>query len=377
MKEDYKNIELIDKYLDGKMTADEKAMFENQMDASTKNALENQTVVRKVVKGDRLLSIKEQMIKDLATRGTSNNLWKSFVLGTSLLAVMMGGGYLLWNSSQQMNNSTAENDKEIGKVSPEEGSSSETFSNSENVYTEETPQSTDDVQKFENEVSTQTSSKTKNEATIPTNPNGGLTSNTNDYAEPNVEQLAINEEEELSGASQTNTICNDVAINALVVTIPTCSGQDNGKIIVIENTISGGSGPYQFSIDNKDFQNNAMFSSLGKGSHTISIKDSKGCSLEKSKDVSERIEDCINTDGHATFSPSNNETFNFPIRADNSKVTVFNGKHNPVYTTTIKNKYHSSWDGIQNNGEIAQAGVYIFEVEDPSGNSIKGYLIVQ
>lgn len=364
------------------MSAEEKAAFEQNMNADTKNAIDNQIAVRKVVKGDRLLKLKEQMIKDLSTKGTSNHFWKSFVLGSVIVATIATGGFLLWDStSKNVTADQAETDKSknIGKVSPEGASSSETFSNSENANIEETPQSANDVQNFENETTPDVSIN-KNEATIPTKTNGGSTStsHTNDYAEPNNEHLAITEEEETSEGRQTNTtICKDVAINAIVVTIPTCKGDANGKIIVLENTITGGNAPYEFSINEEAFQKEGLFSKLSKGDHVISIKDSKGCYLEKKRFVSERVEDCINTDGHATFSPARNETFNFPLREDNSTVTVYNNKQQTVFSKTIKNKYHSSWDGIMDDGQTAQAGVYIFEVDAPSGDIIKGYLIVQ
>jgi len=55
---------------------------------------------------------------------------------------------------------------------------------------------------------------------------------------------------------------------------PPFCGLDNGSISILE---SGGSPPYEYSIDGINFQESENFTNLAKGLYTIAIRDSKGC----------------------------------------------------------------------------------------------------
>jgi len=49
---------------------------------------------------------------------------------------------------------------------------------------------------------------------------------------------------------------------------------DNGSL---EITSTGGTAPYEYSIDGTTFQMSNLFTGLGAGTHTITIKDANGC----------------------------------------------------------------------------------------------------
>lgn len=60
---------------------------------------------------------------------------------------------------------------------------------------------------------------------------------------------------------------------------PTCAGATNGSITI---TPSGGSPPYQYSIDNgATWQGNNTFSGLGAGTYTILVRDASGCQVSR------------------------------------------------------------------------------------------------
>jgi gliding motility-associated-like protein len=61
--------------------------------------------------------------------------------------------------------------------------------------------------------------------------------------------------------------------------VSTSCGQPNGQATL---TISGGTSPVQFSIDNAAFQASSAFTDLQAGNHTLIARDNDGCSISQS-----------------------------------------------------------------------------------------------
>jgi len=59
---------------------------------------------------------------------------------------------------------------------------------------------------------------------------------------------------------------------------PDCDGLETGSILV--NSVNGGVGPFQFQINNSDFQDQSNFDALGPGNYNIQILDENACSEE-------------------------------------------------------------------------------------------------
>ncbi|MDO6389863.1 gliding motility-associated C-terminal domain-containing protein [Pontibacter sp. BT731] len=64
----------------------------------------------------------------------------------------------------------------------------------------------------------------------------------------------------------------------------TC-GAANGELTL--TNVSGGTAPYSYSIDGKNFQAAATFTGLLAGSHTITVKDANGCTVAKAFTVTD------------------------------------------------------------------------------------------
>ena len=60
----------------------------------------------------------------------------------------------------------------------------------------------------------------------------------------------------------------------LVTTLDVCFSENNGSIIV--NGITGGLGPYQYSINDGPFQDEAVFGNLSSSSYDITVRDANG-----------------------------------------------------------------------------------------------------
>ncbi|REG98843.1 SprB-like repeat protein, partial [Flavobacterium aquicola] len=79
---------------------------------------------------------------------------------------------------------------------------------------------------------------------------------------------------------ETNVITVNPIVNPVITGITQtqdikCNGDSTGRIVVTVPTT--GEGPYQYSIDGGLYQSSNIFSDLIAGSHTVTVKDSKGC----------------------------------------------------------------------------------------------------
>ena len=63
-----------------------------------------------------------------------------------------------------------------------------------------------------------------------------------------------------------------------------CFGSDNGSVTVVG---SGGTVPYEYSLDGEPFQSSGSFSNLISGSHTITLRDANSCSIPVDVNITE------------------------------------------------------------------------------------------
>jgi len=79
--------------------------------------------------------------------------------------------------------------------------------------------------------------------------------------------------------SQPVTISQPAVLNASVTSqAASCYSLADGKIVI---TVSGGTAPYQYSLDGVNYQVSNSFLSIGAGLYTVYIKDVNGCSITK------------------------------------------------------------------------------------------------
>ncbi|HEX3165624.1 MAG TPA: gliding motility-associated C-terminal domain-containing protein [Chitinophagaceae bacterium] len=79
--------------------------------------------------------------------------------------------------------------------------------------------------------------------------------------------------------SQSVIITQPAALNVTLISqAPRCFGYNDGSIVI---TASGGTGPYQYSLDNISWQGGGMFSGLVAGTYTVYCRDVNGCNIIK------------------------------------------------------------------------------------------------
>ena len=189
-----------------------------------------------------------------------------------------------------------------------------------------------------------------------------LTNNTNYYAT-----------QTLLGCESVNRLAVLVKLETVVVSKlkerkPYCNAS-NGSISVVA---SNGIPKYNYSWSNGD--NDSIITSISKGSYTVNVIDSLGCSAELTIDL-----DCIKKDIPQIITPGGNgknETFELSLPAE-ATVQIFNRWGNLIYTAS---PYHDDWDGKSNQGgtvgsDYLPSGTYFYVIDYKDGEKpVSGYV---
>ncbi|MBX2816551.1 MAG: gliding motility-associated C-terminal domain-containing protein [Saprospiraceae bacterium] len=77
-----------------------------------------------------------------------------------------------------------------------------------------------------------------------------------------------------------------------------CFGDETGEIEVLP---TGGSPPYQFSLDGIAYQSPALFSGLGAGSYVLTLRDANGCIDTVSQDIDQPEQILLQAEGDTTI----------------------------------------------------------------------------
>ncbi len=156
-----------------------------------------------------------------------------------------------------------------------------------------------------------------------------------------------------NGCTKTcmTTLNNTTSISLDCSTTPaTCQGQNNGTM---SGTVSGGTGPYTYSLDGNTFlANGGSFTGLAPGEYTMTVKDKNGCTATCTKTVGQLTAlSCSLTakdvsckggnDGELTVTPSGG-TSPYEYSKDGGNTfqssNVFTGLIAGDYTITVKDK---------------------------------------
>ncbi len=144
-----------------------------------------------------------------------------------------------------------------------------------------------------------------------------------------------------------------LAISGIVKNNPLCNGNANGSLVV---TVTGGTAPYQYSIDGTNFLSASTINGLVAGNYLVTIKDANNCTIVSasqslvnptalSATVTGSPQSCSAiVDGRLTVSASGGTgALQYSIDGTSFQVSsVFNGLLASNYTVTIKDANNCS-----------------------------------
>ncbi len=175
-----------------------------------------------------------------------------------------------------------------------------------------------------------------------------------------------------NGCTQTTTaVINqpDAVVPVPVVTNKDCN--NNGSIVV---SASGGTSPYQFSVNGGSPQSDGNFLNLNPGTYTITVIDDNGCENTTTVSVGD---DCEKPPMHPAtgFSPNGdgkNDVWSIANAQyyDNCKITVFDRWGQKVFSQT---GYDIKWDG-RSMGYPVPASTYYYIIWLDKGDKSQGFI---
>src|SRR4030095_7678535 len=107
-------------------------------------------------------------------------------------------------------------------------------------------------------------------------------------------------------------------------------GAANGSLTI--GAVTGGTGPYTYSVDNGGYSSTTNYNNLAAGAHTVDVKDANGCVFSKTVtidagtgptdiNVNTTNENCGKTNGSITITSVSGGTAPYTYSVDNSAFT--------------------------------------------------------
>lgn len=353
MKPEYQKYQLIDRYLNNRLTAEELHAFEQELknDPEFHSAVELQRLTNDTILEKRFFDVIEEIESNSDDK---NNWWRSkgflFSCIALITSVMIVGIF----------NYTRENRVIVNSA---EVKYSETLTEIKPSNVEKIPGSGNKevLLKATEVISTP---ETKDTSKIKDN-------------FPLILVEDKKQEKEFFQENTSNEIidkCATIKIKGEISTTASCKDKASGSIII--NGISGGKSPYRFAIKGiENLQNNNTFNNLSAGSYEIIAIDAEGCNAAIGEAIVNSIS-CIKKENFS-FNPSAGELWKFPGGNDaNANLKVLNKNGIEIYNTKIINGSPSAWDGTTASGNEAESGSYIYVLEFSNGEMVQGMLSI-
>ncbi|MBN2611466.1 MAG: gliding motility-associated C-terminal domain-containing protein [Bacteroidales bacterium] len=165
------------------------------------------------------------------------------------------------------------------------------------------------------------------------------------------------------------TTCN---IKAAYIVEPSCNNAPTGIVRVEENSITGGTAPYEVSL-NGIFSGSMEFVNLRAGNYMIEISDAAGCTLIIPSVVVEDIE-CFTKD--TKFSPVH-EVWEMPLEhGKQGTIIIYNKEGLVVYRLKFNGLNPETWNGNDAKNEALPRGVYPFVVKYDDSKVFQGTVTI-
>ena len=163
-------------------------------------------------------------------------------------------------------------------------------------------------------------------------------------------------------------ICATTSLEAYIATEKACLSDQNGRIQV--SNFKGGKAPYYFKIIDETKQT-IPATRLGAGIYSVVITDNNLCS-KTIKEVVVKEEDCRKD---FELNASNGETVELGIASQSASYTVYDKAGNAYYQKQFAEGEKIVWNGAATNGE-AQSGYFIFVIKYQDGKAKQGSVTV-
>ncbi len=165
--------------------------------------------------------------------------------------------------------------------------------------------------------------------------------------------------------------CVQANLNFDVKITASCVGEDNGKIELIESSISGASKPYRTQLNNKELSPILSYYDLEEGVYRVTLVDGNGCSKTKSIEI--KNTNCQET--KFVLNPSYGNFLDLHNFKNTRKIEIYNQRGVLIFSEKSPNLNYT-WEAKDLNGKSLEAGVYALIIEFNDGKIEYGQITI-
>lgn len=342
-------IEKIELYAKGKMSQEERALFEGELasDEQLRKSLELSMLADELVIAQEALKLKEQMRKDLYLYKSKPN-WNVYAL--ALLIGLAGGIYVYYNLSSEADVPVNVTSKQVQVVVSEKTREPEAMPlplSKPDKHSKESLTVKSDKQSIQSQEVAPSELTEKDEP--PLIPQSGLTLK---------DSAVSNEDKKIQPAVlPQKDPCAELKGDVRYAVTASCKGKETGKVQLYPETVKGGKPPYTFMLNDK--QSLSHFDELSSGTYYLRIKDSRSCMVEGTSKIVIPEQICTTSKAYV-FNPEYDRAWSVPYDRDKEAVNfVLIEKSGKVYyQSRVQNFQPEEWSGESNMGLSLGIGLY-------------------
>lgn len=370
MRPELETYQLIDNYLNGSLTGEALQAFEQrlQSDASFAEEVSFQRLTNEIVVGASFDSLRAQMTRDIASRDTSSRINRKWGLAGILSGIVAIGIIGIYTFSKEEKPVAASTDRAAQQTAPERNVSPVESSVSSNKTLHGKP-----AKPAQTILHTPVSATQETEKHPVQTPGQQHVSDQSAAEKTGIKSIETTTPTPLSTSDDTTNPCDKAAIKATIVSNPSCADASNGSILIPMNQISGGTKPYTVRFNmSGEAGTKEQYNYLAPGTYTIYITDAKGCAKSFQTEVTEKS--CRKAS--FVFAPDKGQVCTITGKDNQPYIlTILNMAGKQVYkTTTIEGSFE--WQGLSQQGEYLDAGLYIYILEYVSGEKENGQITI-
>lgn len=170
----------------------------------------------------------------------------------------------------------------------------------------------------------------------------------------------IPKEDEIINPQVNEINCQDITIEAVIESSKSCDNKASGQINISKNNITGGTPPYQVSIDGgQNFYSQFQFNKLLSKLYPVIIRDKDNCKSEK-QNIIVGSKDCSY---EYAFAPDKNEEWKIPTKEKTGNLKIYSKTGQIIYQETFDFPGEYYWNGRSSSGNELPMGAYMFILE--------------
>lgn len=390
MNAEFEKYHLIDRYLRGELDPEEMEAFENRLhsDIDFAEEVENQSNVNELISANSYHNLRQQISSDIRLLEKKEYVRKWIGRSFILLTLVFISGYIILRSlntnsssivqSEDTNLRTELHEKyhkdpnhSISTVASDSISIESIDGKSENKL-ERPDVAEPDLEKYSvdtlKQASETTESKIQEKDSIIKEKTVLAPSKQNDLKEDSILEI-----KNLPILSDITEDCKSVSLKAKWKIEEACLNENNGSIMVDEQSVTGGKKPYlKTLIDGNTSVEISSFNNLPSGVYILNITDGSGCNAKWTIYVGEKH--CF--EKYVSISPDHGESWEFNgIDGESYYLSILNRAGQLVYKSGLLNG-STTWNGTSNSGSMAEAGLYIFIIEYTNGETVNGQITI-